>query len=198
MRIIIAIAVLSLSCGFAARADAVPAHTITWVQQNAAVGAKVTIAGQPFTLVRVPVRDLGGSARFHVKFLAPGAPATLVGVLSTVHSKDPLTNPIQIDGFDANVLVIDGRSYTIFPNFVSPGDYTFNVTASASCIANIKVGQTLITLTAQLTTVQQPDTTIPDPDAVPAAEWLDYVHPTVQVNGCNKWVDYISIDEVAP
>jgi hypothetical protein len=199
MRIIIAIAVLALSVNFAARAHAAPPHTITWAQQNAAIGAKVTIAGQPFTLVRTPVKDLGaGNQDVQVSFLAPGPPASLVGILSTVHSKDPLPNPVQIDGFDANLSVIDGRSYTIMPSFVSPGDYTFTVSASATCIVNIKVGQTLITLTAQLSTVQQPDTTIPTPNAVPFAEWIDYVHPTLQVNGCNKWVDYISIEAVNP
>lgn len=199
MRIIIALAVLGLSVGVAARAHAAPPHTITWAPQNANPGFSVTIAGQPFVLVRTPVRDLGGSRRFEVEFLAPGTAATLVGILTTLHSKDPLKNPIQIDGFDANLSVTDGRSYTVMTNFVSPGDFTFTVNAFATCSVSIKAGQTLITVSAHLATVQQPETDIGStPNAVPDAEWVDYVHPTAQVNGCNRWADYVRIQEILP
>lgn len=197
MKAIVAIAVLALSIGFAGGAHAQPPHTITWRAQNATPGTQVSIAGQQFVLVRTPVRDLGGSRRFVVSFLAPVTGPTLFAILTTLHSREPLTNPIQLDGFDANVSVSDGRTYSILSNFLSPGDYTFNVTAQATCSVNIKAGQTLIMVNASLSTVQQPDTDIGStPNAVPDAEWADYIHPTAQVNGCNRWVDYVRIQEI--
>jgi hypothetical protein len=197
MKVIVALAVFALSIGFAGGAQAQPAHTITWRAVNAAPGTQVSISGQQFILVRTPVRDLGGNRRFAVSFLAPRTGPALFAILTTLHSRDPLTNPIDLDGFDANVSVSDGRNYSIITNFASPGDYTFNVTAQATCTVSIKAGQTLILLTASLSTVQQPDTDIGStPNAVPDAEWADYVHPTNQVNGCNRWVDYVRIQEI--
>lgn len=196
MKVLVALAVFWLSIGIAVPTHAAPPHTIAWTPLNAAPGKNIVIAGEPFVLVRVPVRDLGGNRRFQVSFLAPKFGGTLVGILTTSHSKDPLPDPIQIDGFDAIVTVADGRSYTV-DNFLSPGDYTFTVVAQASCSASIKVGQTLLLLNGVISVTQQPSTDIGDkPNAVPHAEFADYIHPTAQVNGCNKWIDYIRVQEL--
>ena len=197
MKVLIALAAFWLSVGVAVPASAAPPHTINWTPLGGAPGKQVTLAGQQFVLVRVPVRDLGGARRFSVTFLAPKVGGTLVGALTTLHSKDPLPDPIQIDGFDAVVTVGDSRTYTVITNFLSPGDYTFTVDAHASCTASIKVGQTLLLITGGISVTQQPSTDIGDtPNALPHAEFADYIHPTAQVNGCNKWVDYIRIEEL--
>jgi hypothetical protein len=197
MKIIVAIAVFGLSMGFAAHIHAQSPHTITWTARGGNPGALVTIAGQQFRIARTPIRDLGSSRTFSLTFLAPRTGPVLTGFVLTSHSTAPLTNPIQIDGFDANVTVADGRNYTIVNNFASPGDYTFTVAAQAVCTVNVKVGQTLITLFATFSAVQQPDTDIGNtPNALPQAEWADYIHPTALVTGCNQWIDYVRIQEL--
>jgi hypothetical protein len=197
VKIVVALVVLALSMGFAGRAPAAPPHTISWTARSAAPGAVVTLGGQQFVLARIPVRDLGGSRRFSVSFLTPKTGAVSPAILTTVHNRDPLNNPIEIDGFDASVTITDGRTYSILNNFVSPGDYTFTVAAHASCSVSLKLGQTLLTLIGHIQVVQQDATDIGNkPNAVPHAEWTDWVHPTAQVTACNNWIDYIRVQEL--
>jgi hypothetical protein len=197
MKILVAIALFAVSIVFTGRAQAASPHTLTWTPQSGNPGKVVTLAGQTFVLIRMPVRDFGSARRYAVSFLAPRTGILVQAPLTTVHSKEALTDPILIEGFDATVTVTDGRSYNILSNFSSPGDYTFTVTAHASCTVQIKVGQTLITLIGHIPVVQQPGTNIGDtPNAVPHADWADYVHPSAQLTACDKWLDYVRIQEV--
>ena len=193
----VAIVALTLSIAGTGYAQAAPPHTITWTPRSAAPGAIVTLGGQQFVLVRLPVRDLGGSRRFSVSFLAARNGSVVAAPLVTLHSREPLGDPIEIDGFDATVSVTDGRTYNLLTNFTSPGDYTFSVNAHASCTVNIKAGQTLITLIGFISVVQQPAENIGStPNAVPHADWAAFVHPGPQITACNNWIDYVRIQEL--
>jgi hypothetical protein len=197
-RILATLAAFALSVAVAGPGDAAPAHTIVWSPKNAAPGTIVTLAGQPFVLIRIPVRDLGSTRRFMVSFLATKTGTFVQAPLPTVHSRDPLANPSEIDGFDAVISVSDSRSYHVNTNFIPPDDdYVFQVIAHASCTVQIKLGATLVSFGTSFSAIQQPLTNIGAiPNAVPHAEWADYVHPSPQVTACNNWIDYIRVREL--
>jgi hypothetical protein len=181
----------------ASHAIAAPVHTVTWTPQNVAPGTEVTIAGQRFVLVRVPVQNLGNTARYAVSFLAPIIQGALLATLTTQHSTDPIEDTIQIDGFAAAVTVSDGREYAIAPNFPNLDKYDFTVTAQAICVVLVKVGPTLLSFFTLFQTEQQASTDIGEtPNAQPFAEWDAYVHPSAQVKGCDRWIDYIRIRQL--
>jgi hypothetical protein len=109
----------------------------------------------------------------------------------------PLRGSIEIDGFNAEAVVVDGRIYTINNSFPDLTQYNFAVDAQAICTVSVKVRQTLLIFSTFFLAVQQPDTDIGTrPNAVPFAQWDDYVDPTQQVRGCDRWLDYIRITPV--
>jgi hypothetical protein len=188
---------IALVFGVVGHAAAAPIHPMTWVPRSAAPGDTVTIAGQPFELVRLPLRDLGGSNRYFVSFLRLVTEGffTAFVVLTTTHSNDPIENPIQIDGFDATVEVTDRRSYNL--NSPDGGNHSFVVFVHVDCVVKVKIGQTLALISTSFFAEQQPVTDIGTiPNAVPFAQWGDYLHPTTLVNGCDRWLDYIRIRPV--
>jgi hypothetical protein len=192
MRTIVSLTVACLVFGAIGEATAAAVHLVTWVPRSAPPGTRVTIAGTPHELTRMPIRDLGGPNRYALSFLASD-PAGSFGFASvlTRHTTDTIENPISIDGFDASVDVSDSRSYLIRSD---GAQNIFSVMAIGQCVVNIKVGKTLITLSTSLSAEQQPDTDIgTTPNAVPFAAWDDYIHPTALVNGCDRWLDYIRI-----
>ena len=187
--------------GFLGIAHAAPIHTVTWKAKNVDPGTEVTLGGQSLVLVRMPLQPFSGSQRYAVSFLAPvdqffgGLSATL----TTQHSKDPLEDPIEIDGFDATVIVSDGRNYTLGPTPTPPFDTTsFSVTAHANCTVQVKVGaETILSFFQFFTTEQQPPTEIGEtPDALPLADWEAYRHPNALIQACDDWIDYIRIKKV--
>ena len=199
MKRLVTVAIVALSLGLAGTVGAVQPHTITWIPKNAAPGQVVTIAGQQFVLVRFPIRDLASTRRFQVSYLATkNGTAIVPAILTTVHSKDPIVNSIEIDGFDASVFVSDGRTYSLLSNFLTPADdYTFSVNATASCSVSVKLGETLVTLIGHFSVVQHVAENIgTTPNAVPFANWADYVHPNPQITACNNWLDYVRIREL--
>jgi len=179
-------------------AHAAPVHTVTWTPQNVAPGTEVTLGGQKFVLVRVPLRPFSGTQDYQVSFLAPVVQGFVAASLETQHSTDPVGDPIQIDGFDASVLVSDGRSYNITPapTPANPDNKSFAVSVQTFCTAQVKVGAaTLLSFFHFFgPAVQQPRTEIGEtPNALPFADWDAYRHPNAQVLACDKWIDYIRI-----
>ena len=194
-RIRLAIAFICLSV--VSQSNAQSPHSITWTPRTETPGTQVTIAGTSFVLVRVPVRDLGGTSRYAVRFLAPQIQGLLIAPLTTTHSAAPLRGSIEIDGFSAEAGVVDGRSYTINNSPIAPTQYNFSVDAQAICTVSVQVRRTLLVFSTFFTVAQQPATDIGAiPNAVPFAEWDDYVHPTQQVRGCDQWLDYIRITPI--
>ena len=177
---------------------AAPVHTVTWTLVNASPGTEVTLAGQTFVLVRVPVRPLIGNQHYAVSFLAPVFPQ--VGpnaTLTTFHSTDPLEDPFQIDGFNATATVLDGRSYLISPSIANPDTSSFSVLAQTTCTVQVKVGSTILSFFHVFTTPQQRPTVLGETlNALPVADWDAYVHPSAQVRACDEWIDYIRIRQV--
>jgi hypothetical protein len=198
VRTLVAIATFALSLVLVGAGHAAPPHTITWTPKSGAPGAVVNLAGQPFVIARTPIKDLGpAQGEYQLTFLAARNAGAVFATVTTVHSKDALQNPVQIDGFDATVSVTDGRTYQIVSDFITPGTFNFTVVATAACVASIKVGQTLITVTGVLSQTQQPETNIGNkPNAIPDADWSAYTHPTSLVTGCNNFIDYIRIQQL--
>lgn len=197
MRLVIAIVLLSLT----GQGNAQSLHPITWTPQSVAPGTRVNIAGTAFVLVRVPVRDLGGSRRYAVSFLATrfeiAGAGLIISSLSTIHTNGPLENSLQIDGFNAEVNVDDLRHYNVNNDPINRTQYNFSVEASASCRVSVLVGRTELTFSASFSRTQQPETAIgTTPDAVPFAEWDAYIHPTSLIRGCDRWIDYIRIEAI--
>jgi hypothetical protein len=195
-RIRLAIAFVCLSV--VSQSNAQSPHSITWTPRTETPGTQVTIAGTPFVLVRVPVRDLGGTSRYAVRFLARQIQGlSLIAQLITTHSAAPLRGSIEIDGFSAEAGVVDGRTYTINNSVIDPTQYNFRVDAQAICTVSVQVRRTLLVFSAFFTEVQQPETDIDTtPNAVPFAEWENYVDPRQQVRGCDRWIDYIRITPI--
>jgi hypothetical protein len=185
--------------GFLGVAHAVPIHTVTWVQKNVAIGREVTLGGQSLVLVRLPLQPFSGSQRYAVSFLAPvNQSFGLTATLTTQHSRDPLEDPIEIDGFEATVIVSDGRNYTLGPILTPPFTTSFSVAAQATCTVQIKVGAaTILSFFQFFTREQQPPTEIGEtPDALPLADWEAYRHPNALIQACDDWIDYIKIRKV--
>jgi hypothetical protein len=191
MTIVFRFAVACLVLGLAGPATAAAdPHTPTWAPRTAAPGTAITIAGTPLIAVRIPVEDLGPAAgRYAVSFLAPNAGGTVRALVATVHSNEPLVDPIQIDGFDAILGLSDARSYGLVG---PPGNRAFSVLAQVTCGVHIKLGATLVSVAVGLHVEQQ--SSVHDTlNLVPHAEWADWVHPTAQVNGCDRWLDYVRV-----
>ena len=180
--------------GFLGIAHAAPVHTVTWKPKNGAPGTEVTLGGQSLVLVRMPLQPFSGSQRYEVRFLAR-VEGGLGATLTTQHSKDPLEDPIEIDGFDATVIVSDGRNYTLGLAPTPPFDTSFFVTAQATCTVLIKVGAaTILSFFQFFDREQQPPTEIGEtPDALPLADWEAYRHPNALIQACDDWIDYIKI-----
>lgn len=195
MRIVVWLVAACLVLGLATPALAGPPHTPTWTPKTAAPGTTITIAGRELVAVRMPVKDLGPAAgRYAVSFLAPINAGTVVATVFSQHYTDPLVDPIQIDGFDATPTLVDARTYTL----IGPDNFrAFSVTAQASCGVNLKLGSTLVTIAVVGFNVEQQSSVHDTFNLVPHAEWADWVHPTAQVNGCDRWLDYVRVNQLS-
>jgi hypothetical protein len=202
MSIIVRLIWVLCCTGFLGIAHADPIHTVTWKAKNVALGTEVTLAGQSFTLVRVPVKPFKGKQRYEVSFLASVVEQFgyeyLSATLTTRHSTDPLGDLIPIDGFDATVIISDGHFYSLLPSPTNPNATSFSVTAHTSCTVHVQLdAETILSFTPGFTTVQQRPTVIGEPpDALPVAEWDAYDHPNAHIRACDNWIDYINFEKV--
>lgn len=179
-------------------ANAQSVHSVSYSARTAALGTAVNLGGRDYVLVRLPLKDFGSTDRYIVEFLAGAFPpsANLVGVLTTEHSNETLTNTISISGFPASVQVGDGRFHSILGD---SGDNSASALAAAFGSVRIKVGATLITFAPGSSVVQQaPTATLPTAPYSGSANapWGNYVDPLAQVTAIDNWIDYIRIVRV--
>lgn len=192
----IAAASLLLAAG-AANAQSV--HGVTYSPRSVALGTQVSLGGKTFVLVRLPMKDFGGTNRYIVEFLAEVtdvATTTFAGDLLTEHSNETLTGTTLIGGFPANALVSDSRTYTFSTQFPPGTGNALKVDVQVSCVVQVKVGDTMAGLFADFSGVQQDTTpalvTAPFSGSANAA-WGNYVDPVALVTACDNWIDYIRI-----
>ena len=183
---------LALLSGTAAAANV---HDVTWVKRSVAPGTVVTIGGQDFVLVRLPMKEFSNGNRYIVEYLAAvldlGPPISFFSDVSTSHSDDIIAGTVTVSGFPASIGVQDGRTYGYNAN-TGFGD-GLSVDASVFGSVTIKVGDTLLGLNAFFTANQQALTTvIPDFSASPWATWA-YPDPTALVTHFDNWIDYIRV-----
>jgi hypothetical protein len=189
---------LVLLCG---AAYAVPPHSLTYSQVSVAPGTQVTIGGEQFIAVQVPMRQFTVDSHYAVRFLTPmGQDGSVFAFLTTTHSTDPLPSTnATIDGFPALIQVIDGRTYSISteldPNTFEPTNM-FRAVAGATVTVQIKVGDTLLSFFDGLNkTDHEVDLGLNEYRATGQAAYGKYLDPVALMGaqGLDKWVDYIRV-----
>jgi hypothetical protein len=171
-------------------------HNITWVRKAVSPGTVVTLGGQDFVLVRMPMKEFSNNNRYVVEYLAPvvdpGPPPAVLTEISTLHSNETITDPVTVSGYPAQIEVTDGRSYQYHANIGFEDG--LQVDAQVYGIVTIKVGDTLMTLSTLFSAVQQTLTAVAtDFSASPYAQWGNYTDPTVLVTSFDNWLDYVRI-----
>ena len=173
------------------------AHTVKFVAKAAALGQTITLAGQPFVMVRIPFRTFTGE-KYYIFVPAP-VDAVLGGAVSIITSHDTraFTSNITINNIPGRVSVQDTRSYTLAGDIGTEANFT--VQAAASVSLTFKIGQTLVSLG---TSVSKPpgftsfETNEPVGAAyniVPFAAFATYTDPVQQLQAVNDYIDYIRI-----
>ena len=176
-------------------------HTISYDKRKKSIGAQVNIAGQPYTIVKVPVREFATGDKYTVTYAADTVyNAYVSGRVTANHTSAPLMEPnITIDGYPANYVITDGISYTMSGN--GSGGNVFIATGLVGITVTIDIGDTQLVLNNVLE--------IPDPgtgmapityadigtssNAVPYANWKKYKDPVDLVDALDKWIDFIRI-----
>ena len=176
-------------------------HSLTYSQISVNPGTIVTIAGQQFVAVQVPMRQFSVDSRYAVRFLSPvGQDGDVFAFLITQHSSAalPSTNA-TIDGFPALIQVSDGRNYAITTEIDL---VTFEVTnvfraiGSATATVQVKVGDTLVSFFDSLeNTDHEVDLGPNEYRATGQALYGKYTDPLPLLGpqGLDKWIDYIRI-----
>lgn len=187
---------LGLALLFAAGvAGAANVHNVTWVRKAVAPGTEVTLGGQTFVLVRLPMKEFTNNNRYVVEYLVPeflpSPPIVASTQLSTVHSDIQLTDTVDVSGYPANISVVDGRSYDYNANLGF--DDGLKVEASVVGTVTIKVGDTVLSLSAFFTAEQQALTAVPSPFAASSWATWQYPDPTTLVASFDNWVDFVRV-----
>ena len=185
--------------GFGSAVFAAPPHSVTYTPTFVAPGTTVTIQGTQFVAVALGIREFTANNRYVVRFLSPLYESQYVSaVVEARHSTDPLPNPnATIDSFPAQIEVSDGRSYAVNTDF-DPNTFELTnrlqVTASATLVVQVKVGDTLLIGTVSLTHLDQDDDLgANNYKANTSAKYGKYSDPTGLINGLDRWIDYVRV-----
>jgi hypothetical protein len=190
------LALCGLLCNGTAFADA---HDLSYLKITRGAGTVVRFAGEPHTMVAIPVRELVLGSRYTIVFPAPAVFAGYTfALVSAIHNSDAFVPNITIDSFPAQVHLSDGLNYTLVSDGL--GGYDFQVTGSATVSVSIDLGDTILsisnTLNAKDTVTGLPiltDVNIPSTNAVPFAEYGKYLDKVTLVNALDAWIDYIRV-----
>ena len=187
-----------LICFSSATALAQHENDITYNKKPAVPGTVRTLAGQDFVLVRLPIKEFApGGNRYSIDLLVPildpGPPISFFSSVSTIHSNEALQNPVSISGYPATVEVVDGREYTF--NRVGFQD---GLSASAYVLisVNIKLGDTLVTISQYFSKVQQSATPVDGFKSAGKAQWNKYVDPLGMIAAASKWLNFVVIRQL--
>jgi hypothetical protein len=189
---------LGMVCG---TVYAQPPHAVTYSQVSVAPGTQVTINGEQYVAVQVPVRQFTVDSRYAVRFLEPVQPdGSVFAFLSTQHSTDPLPSTnATIDGFPALIQVNDGRTYAIVTTtdpITFENTNVLRVSGTATVTVQVKLGDTLLSGFESLSKIDHEADLGPNEYRGTAqAAYGKYTDPLslLGVNGLDKWVDYIRI-----
>jgi hypothetical protein len=175
-------------------------HVLTYTKVARPVDAVVNFAGDPHTMVRIPVREMVSGGRYSIFYPAP----TVVGlftnaVVSTVHSSEAFVPNITIDSFPAQVQVIDGLTYVLSSDGI--GGYDFLVTSGATVLVAIDLGDTIVSISNSLQVKDfvtglpiLTDVNIgPSANAYPYAQYGKYLDRPFLVNALDDWIDHIRV-----
>ncbi len=173
------------------------AHTISFGAKPAALGATITLAGQPFVMVRIPFRTFAGE-NYYIFLPAPvdeliGGGVTII----TSHDTRAFSPNININNVPARVSVQDTRTYSLSGDIGTEAN--FIVQAAASVSITLKIGETLVSLATSVG--KPPGFTSFETNAevgaayniVPFAAFASYTDPVQQVVAVNDYIDYIRI-----
>jgi hypothetical protein len=190
---------LALCCLLCSSAAFAQAHTLSYLKVARTVGTIVTFAGEPHTMVAIPVRTLVSGDRYAIMFPAPAAFAGYTfALVSAIHNPDAFDSNITIDSFPAQVQVFDGLNYVLSSDGV--GGYDFQVTGSAIVSVSIDLGDTIVSISNSLDAKDAvtslpilTDANIATANAVPVAQYSKYVDKVGLINALDAWIDYIRI-----
>lgn len=175
-------------------------HVLTYSKISRQVDAVVNFAGDPHTIVRIPVREMVSGAKYSIFFPAPASFGLFTSaIVSTVHSSDTFVPNITIDTFPAQVQVIDGLTYML--NSDGLGSYDFMVTSGATVIVAIDLGDTIVSISNSLQAKDLvtglpilTDVNIgPSANAYPFAQYGKYLDRPALVGALDDWIDYIRV-----
>jgi hypothetical protein len=187
---------LLLLC-IAGTASAANVHNVTWVRKAVAPGTIVSIGGQNFVLVRLPLKEFTNGNRYIVEYLEEaqdlGPPVTFNAQVSATHSTDALVNPVTVSGYPANIAVQDLRQY----NYADGTGFQDGLEVDAWLFASVtlKVGDTALALGTFFSTTQQNLTSVPSGifSSSSYANWNQYTDPTALVTHFDNWLDYVRV-----
>jgi hypothetical protein len=168
-------------------------HTMTYVERVEPLGTQVTLGGDTFDLVRIPVRLYSG-ARY--AFIVPAIrfdPDFGSVALEAHHSNEPFTSNITIDSFPARATVEEVVNYTMSGDFGTSG--ALDVGTYVGLTVTIKLGNTLVSYFVPLDryAVQTSTEVGATHNFVPYAEWAKYRDPIDLVKALNNLLDYIRV-----
>jgi len=175
-------------------------HTLTYDKKSPAVDTVVTIYGQDHVIARMPVTEIASGDRYMIVLAAPTVGGVYASAyVNTTHSSAAFTPNTEIDGYPAQVQVSDGIAYSLTGEMFS--GYDFVASGTATVIVQIKIGETLITVTRTFSAVDK-GTGVPpltsantgsSANALPVAQWWRYVDQQQVINGLDVWIDYIRV-----
>lgn len=193
------IAICAMLCGGTVLAQD---HALTYSKITRPVDTAVTIAGDTYTIARLPVVDLETEARYVLTLAAPNEGGVFLSTFAIAsHKPADFASNMLIDGFPAQVQVFDSVSYSLNSDFFEGGN-VFTVIGTASVVVAIDLGESVVTLSHSIST----KTGAGDPlltdvnigataNAVPFATWgrYDDDFQLSAVNAADKWIDYIRV-----
>lgn len=170
-------------------------HNFTWQERIAPPGTQRTFADQLMVLTKLPLKEFQGGNRYAVFCMAPvlnpGPPVTWISNIFTTHTDETIPNPVFISGFPAHIEVIDGRNYALNGNVGFEDGLSVDGTLIVA--VNIKIGDTLLTISYAFATNQQDATAVPGFAATSQAEWSNYIDNPGMRTAADKVIDWIRI-----
>jgi hypothetical protein len=175
-------------------------HVLTYTRIVRPVDSTITILGDSYKMVRIPVRDMVTGSKYSVIFPAQDEGGSfLVAFVIASHEPDGFVANMTIDGFPAQVQIFDTLNYVMTTSIFEGGN-DFTVTGSATINVSIDLGETIMSISNSITAkdaVGDPFLTnvnIGDSaNAVPYAQWGKYLDQTNLVTGLDHWIDNIRI-----